>query len=424
MKKDWLLFTDIVLIVLIGLTTLYSTVVGTEQILGSGGVINRQLLYVLIAFGAYFAVAYFDYRFTGHPQVIIPIYVITAVILLLLLIFGTEVNNAKRWIFIGNFQLQPSEIAKLVVIITTAWLFSLRTKYNVWILGAISFVLTAILAVLVFLEPDAGTAIIIMSLWALIAFAVLPNQLRNILFLIMIVLFAVCANLLLSASYIPALVAGLLAVGTFLFVFAIGRTYRVLVIVVMMFGLLIGFGSRFVWENVLADYQRERVETFLDPGSDTRGSGFQVDQSKVAIGSGLIIGKGFGHGTQSKLNFLPEHQTDFIFAAFAEEFGLLGAVFLLMLYIFAVFRIFQIAIKAENWYGTLICVGVGVKLLLEFFINVGMNLGLIPATGVPLPLMSAGGTIFLITMVSIGLVQSVRMHTELPRPDQPDQMVV
>lgn len=412
MKKDWLLFTDIVLIVAIGLTTLYSTVVGTENIFGGGGVVNRQLIFVLIGFGVYFGFSYLDYRFSGHPQVIVPLFVITIIALVLLLVFGVEVNNAKRWIFIGNAQLQPSEFAKIVMIMTTGWVFSLKRHFNVWLLAGISFVLTLVLAVLIFLEPDAGTALILVTIWGLMAFSVLPDQVRNILVVGIMLLAAAGINLLLTGGMAWGIAITLLAIGISALSFAFTKYSRWIMILALFLGLGVGLMGRVMWDSVLADYQKERIETFINPSEDTQGAGFQVDQSKVAIGSGMLFGKGFGHGTQSKLKFLPEHQTDFVFAAFAEEFGMIGALFVLGLYGFAVLRIFQISSLTKDVYGTLLCVGVGVKILLEVFVNIGMNLGVIPATGVPLPLMSAGGSIFLVTMIALGLVQSVRIHIE------------
>jgi rod shape determining protein RodA len=413
MRKDWLLFTDIVLIVVIGLTTLYSTVIGTEDILTGGGVVNRQLIFVVIGFAIYFLLSYFDYRFTGHGQVLIPLYLLLTGTLIYLLFFGQEVNNARRWIFFGNFQIQPSEFAKIIVIFLTAWLLSLKDRANIWLLAVISFAATSVMAVLIFLQPDAGTSIVLMAMWGLTAFVILPDQFRNFLVLCITGLAALGTSFILSGTLLWGIAAGVVSAGISILAFLVIKNTRWIMIATVVLGIFVGMTGRVMWDSVLEDYQKERIESYINPAADTQGAAFQVDQSKVAIGSGMLFGKGFGHGTQSKLNFLPEHQTDFIFAAFAEEFGLVGSLFLLALYALAILRIFQIGALSADPYGMMLCSGIGIKLLIEVFVNVGMNLGITPATGVPLPLISAGGSIFLATMFGFGIVQSIKVHSDV-----------
>jgi len=361
----------------------------------------------------YFIAARFDYRFTKNAQVIVPMYLAILLTLILILVFGTEINNAKRWIIIGNFQLQPSEFAKIGLIMTTAWLFSLKDRVNVWRLTIISGILTAIAAVLVFSAPDLGMAVIIVAIWALMAFAAIPNQLRTFLIVLLGSLSAVAVLIAFGGISVGLVIVVTTVTIATAVAFIVIKQYKIVIAVAIILGIVLGLGTKLAWDHVIPDYQKERVEAFQDPESNTQGSAFQVNQSKVAIGSGKLLGKGFGHGTQSKLNFLPEHQTDFVFAAFAEEFGLVGGVFVLILYVVAVLRIVQISTKTSDMYGSLICIGIAGKILLEVFINVGMNLGIVPATGVPLPLMSAGGSMFLATMLALGLVQSVFIHREL-----------
>lgn len=412
MKKDWFLFADIILIIALGITTLYSTVVGEQQAFSGGGVVNKQLIFVLLGLIIYFTVSYIDYRFAGHPQIAIPLYSLVTILLVLVLIIGVEINFSKRWIVIGNFQFQVSELAKISVIIMTAWLFSLRNKYNVWILGLISGALTLIISLLVFLEPDASTSMMIMMTWAIMAITILPQQLRNLLFLLISLASAVLINTLLAGSLIASIITGLLIVVMLILGLIFVKKLKFILLAALVVGGLFGVGVKFAWTNVFKEYQRQRIECFWEPEIETQGACFQVQQAKVAIGSGKIFGKGFGHGTQSKLKFLPEHQTDFIFAAFAEEFGLIGSLFLIGLYSFLIFRILSNAHSVKDIFGFMLIVGIGVKILLEVLINIGMNLGAIPATGIPLPLMSAGGSIFLMTMLGLGLVQSVSIHNE------------
>ncbi len=180
-----------------------------------------------------------------------------------------------------------------------------------------------------------------------------------------------------------------------------------------MLSIVLGITSTVVWDNVLKDYQKERIEVFLDPSKDTGDAGFNVNQAKIAIGSGKIFGKGFGNGTQSKRNFLPEYRTDFIFASYAEEFGLLGSVLLLTLFAIIITTSINRTISLGNHdpYFAMIMIGITVKLLLEVFINIGTNTGVIPATGIPLPLVSAGGSNVLVTLFSLGVIQSIISHS-------------
>ncbi len=414
MRKDWLLFVDIVLIIAIGLTTLYSTVIGEENILGGGGIVNKQLLFVLAGLLIYFFITYFNYNYTAHPQVIIPVYVLILLGLVYLLFFGIEINYSRRWIRLGGVQLQVSEFGKIAVIMLTAWLISLNKKYDLWKLAGLSFLATILYATLIFFEPDASTAIITVAINVLMIFTILPNQLRNTVLIVLAVSSAILFNLVINLTFsiytfvLIGVIIALTVVG-----FIIERKVKVLIVLALIVGVVMGGSLRLSWDYVLADYQKQRIESFVNPEADVQGSAFQVNQAKVAIGSGLLLGKGFGHGTQSKLNFLPEHQTDFVFAAFAEEFGLIGATFVLLLYAFACIRIFRIATMTNDMYGALISIGFGIKFLLEILINIGMNLGLTPATGVPLPLMSAGGSILISTMIGLGLVQSVLVHRDV-----------
>lgn len=415
MRKDWLLFADIIVLLAVGLTTLYSTVIGTENAVGGGGIVNRQLVFVFLGLIIYFVVLNFDYKFLSNIQAVGFVAGLSILLLIAVLIFGPVINGARRWLLFGNFQLQASEFAKIAVIITTAWIATLRGKYPSGKLVLWSFIPTFIIALLVFVEPDAKTAIVIFVIWGFLVFTMLPNQLRNGLFVMQVVLGLVLMNLIGASAGTIIPVAVLLAVCVVGWL-ALNKKIGLMLVLPLLIGVGLGLGVRFGWgaaKYVLQDYQIERIEAFVNPGSDASGANFQVEQSKVAIGSGLLFGKGFGHGTQSKLKFLPEHQTDFIFAAFAEEFGVVGSVSLILLYAFAIFRIVRISSISHDFFGSMVCVGIAVKLLLEVFVNIGVNLGIMPATGIPLPLMSSGGSMMLATMIGLGLVQSVYKHREM-----------
>lgn len=417
MRKDWLLFIDIVLIIAIGLTTLYSTVIGDENFFTGGGVVNKQLIFVLIGLSVYFMLLYFNYSFIGHPQVTIPLYAISVTALLLLLIFGVPINGSKRWILIGSSRFQISEFVKIAMIVITAWIISLKHKYNIWILAGIAFASILPIFILIFLEPDASTSMLTFFICAVMIFTALPDQLRNILYLFVALLSGILVNIAFSGLSLSIIIPGVLLAAGVAASIVFVKKYKLLVIAVILVGCILGLGMRYSWDNVLSSEQRERVETFVNPNASEQNEAFQVSQARVAVGSGMLLGKGFGHGTQSKLKFLPEHQTDFIFAAFAEEFGLIGSAFLLVLYVFAIIRIIQAATKATDYFGFLICVGIAVKILIEVLINIGMNVGVMPVTGIPLPLMSRGGSMFLATMICFGLVQSINRNRNLVDSD-------
>lgn len=410
MKKDWLLFIAVVLIILFGLSTLYSTVLEKESFLG--GVFNRQLLFVFISLLAYFSLAYFDYRFIGNAIVLGPSTFFFFSLLAYVLFFGTEINYARRWIVAGGIHIQPSEFAKLILFISSAWVLSLRQKYAIWKLLGIAGLLVIIFSLLVFFEPDAGTTIVTIGIWAIFVFSVLPDKLFYLAIGAISLSSAMSVVFYQSSHFSMGVIAAAVSIAMCAGIIFFGNKHKIISLAAFALGIILGVGGMYIWSDILPDYQRDRIEAFVDPGGKWLNEGFQVEQSKVAIGSGKIWGKGYGLGTQSKLRFLPEHQTDFVFATFAEEFGIIGAITLLLLYAVVIARIFRASLHVDNTFGSLLCLAIGIKLLIEVFINIGMNMGVVPATGVPLPLMSSGGSMLLMTMAGLGLVQSTLIHRD------------
>jgi rod shape determining protein RodA len=198
---------------------------------------------------------------------------------------------------------------------------------------------------------------------------------------------------------------GLVVFGILIFISRM-KIVNILIILALFSGIF--FSIIFTWNNVVTNYQKNRVDTFLQgPESDPRGAGYQVIQSKIAIGSGMLTGRGFLQGSQSTLNILTQGFTDFVFATFAEQFGFVGSTLLLILYLILILRIIKIAVESYNLFGKFLSLGVCLILMLHVFINIGMNLGKLPVTGIPLPLMSYGGSSILMVMIALGLVQSV-----------------
>ena len=401
-----------ILISIIGLVTLLSTTILPDGTFGDTSIVTKQTLFILIGYVIYFLISKVNLSYTQYWQVILPMYLITIFSLILVLLIGPVINNVQRWLVIGGIQVQPSEFAKITVVFLTAYILSQKDKYNQWILFLISLLLVLPIVFLVYQEPDGSMSLLILAIWFFVAFTGLDNQMRNSVAMVIIIL-GVAGFLLSSVLSNPLwLILVIVALVISIFAYYYRDKWKLLVVISFSISLLLGLASSIVWDVVLHDYQKERIEVFLDPSKDAGDTGFNVNQAKIAIGSGQIVGKGFGNGTQSKRNFLPEYRTDFIFAAYAEEFGLVGAIFLIGLYCIIILTALNKTISLGNQpYFAMIMIGFTVKILLEVFINIGTNTGVIPATGIPLPLVSAGGSTTLVTLFSLGVIQSIIAHS-------------
>lgn len=313
----------------------------------------KQLVWVLVGFAIFALVLKIGYR-----RILSFSYYFYGIVLFLLvavLIFGRERLGAQRWIELGAFNLQPSEFTKLALMLTLAYYLGRRKDR---VLRAKSFLmpflLTVIPVLLILKQPDLGTALLLL----------------------------------------PTLLA-------MLYVFGIEIKY---IAGFFITGILC---APFFW-NFLRPYQRQRLLVFINPNMDPLGAGYTIIQSKIAVGSGRLLGKGWLSGTQNYLNFLPERHTDFIFSVVGEEWGFLGSMVLLSLYFLLIKRIFLIVDTTENVYGKLLAAGVATMLLLQVVINIGMTIGLFPVVGITLPLISYGGSSLLTTFIGIALVLSVK----------------
>lgn len=317
---------------------------------------TKQSVWILLAVIAYILSSFIDYRFLRRTITVMTVYGAGLFVLTLLFVLGNVAKGAQSWFSFGGFSFQPSDIMKLIVIIVLAKYFSRR---HVEIANVrhiiVSAIYTAIPFVLIALQPDFGSAMIVLGLW-----------------------------------FGLVLVSG------------ISKKHLFAV-------LFIGLASvALLWAFVFKPYQKARIINFVNPLADIRGSGYNVYQSTIAVGSGGIFGKGVGYGTQSRLNYLPEYRTDFIFAAFAEEWGFIGSILLLILYAVLLTRLISFAYVANSNFEALFIYGVVIWFGLHMIINVGMNIGLLPVTGIPLPLMSYGGSHLLAEMIALGMC--VAMH--------------
>lgn len=351
---DWVLISLVLLLALIGVANLYSaTSSWGEQVTP---IHLKQLFWLGIGLVIALAICLFDYRHLEYFGFIF--YGVNLALLLGVLVIGKTIMGATRWIDLGVLNLQPSEVLKIVIIITFARYFSRNVPaagFNLRGLLA-PFLLLGLPVLLILKQPDLGTAMLIFFIGGSMA------------------LFA-------------------------------GIRQRTL-------GLLGCLGAAGAWAGWyrLHDYQRERILTFLDPERDPLGSGYHIIQSKIAVGSGGFLGKGFMSGTQSQLSFLPERHTDFAFSVFAEEWGFSGCSLLLCGYLLLLLWGVYIARRAGDRFGMFLALGVCAMLFWHIVVNLGMVIGLLPVVGVPLPLFSYGGTSMVTTMIGVGLLLNVSMR--------------
>ena len=298
-------------------------------------------------------------------NVSIPAYLISLILLFYVEYFGITGKGAQRWIDLGFIRLQPSEFMKISLVMIIAlyydWLSVDKVSKLRWLLPPI--LLTALPMILVLNQPDLGTAI-----------------------------------LLASGAAVVMLLAG---VSLWYFMAGISSIFG------LIYAVILSRGTEF---QILKNYQYQRIETFLDPSSDPLGTGYHITQSKIALGSGGYSGRGFMQGTQSQLNFLPEKHTDFIFTTFAEEFGFLGGIILLLLYLLIIFFCYLTAMQNHNRFSALLTLGIAATFFFYFSVNMLMVMGLAPVVGVPLPLVSYGGSAMLVLLGAFGLVQSAHIH--------------
>jgi rod shape determining protein RodA len=347
---DWLLLILVLIICALGVVEIYSATIGTKFI----GVHVKQVYWILGGISLMFVVSLLNYQ--ALLERVPLLYVISIGSLLAVMLLGKTYLGARRWVQLGSFHFQPSEWVKLVLILAMAKYFAdIKTEcttQDIMKAGA----LVGIPMLMVLRQPDLGTAL----------------------------------------TYLPIAIMGL---------FLGGMKAKHAVVIVLIGAML----APVAW-HVLKPYQRDRLTSFMEPEADSQGRGYQVMQSLVAVGSGGIFGKGTAHGSQTQGQFLPVPHTDFIFAAFAEEHGFIGAMGLLLLYFIVLMRLIQNAQTAPDRAGAFVVMGVVAVLAFHLLVNVGMVVGFMPVTGIPLPLMSYGGSSVLFMFLALGIVMNIRMR--------------
>ena len=355
MEFDWFLFILTALIAMFGIINVYSA----TRSYGTISNVVVQSFAVVLGLVLMILISRFDYE--QFKNLVKPIYIFALFILIIVLFFGvTGEWGARSWIRFGSIGIQPAEFAKVCFILTFSYhLSKVQDKINkpLIILGLL--VHMGVLVGLIMLEPDLGSALVFLFIFVCMMFTAK-----------------------LSWKYIVPITA--------------------LAIVSLPF----------IYKYALSEYQQKRIQVFFNPDLDPLNRGYNVIQSKIAVGSGQLWGKGFLQGTQNQMGYLPTKNTDFIFSVVSEEWGFIGAVILVIALFTLIYRCLKIAQKADNSYGRYICVGVAAMFLFHVFENVGMCIGLMPVTGIPLPLISYGGTSVVTNMIAIGLVLSVNYHNK------------
>lgn len=353
---DWVILSIVLVIVLIGIMTIYSA----TRPLGEGEhprFYIKQAVWLLLGIIALLLMVCFDYVWLSRFSLYL--YILGIFLLITVFIFGKMGMGAQRWLSLGPISFQPSEFFKLTYIIMLSHqLGMIHSPISTVSLLRVFFLIVCLPFILLIKQPDLGTALIILSI--------------------------------------------------FVFFILVKGLYKKALILFLIIGLIsLPFLGNILWEN-LKDYQKHRLVVFLEPGADPTGIGYHVSQSKIAVGSGKFLGKGYLKGTQGPLRFLPEKHTDFIFAVFAEEWGFLGSLLLLSLYFVLIMRGLDTARKARDSFGRLLALGITFMFSIYFFMNVGMTLGIMPVVGIPLPFMSYGGTSLLSNLISIGILVNIR----------------
>jgi rod shape determining protein RodA len=392
---DYTMVLVVAALVGIGLLSIYSATYDA----GASEIWNKQVLWACTGLLVMVVVLLIPFR--AIQMIAFPSYVVTVLLLVMVLLLGKTVSGSTSWFNLGAFRLQPSEFAKVTTALALATYLS---RSDVSLQNFKHFAVAAGLVLLpialIMMQPDVGTAVIFVGMFLPVLF------------------WGGATPFTLTAIIAPGVVAIAALFGTTPFLFSIlivgailyiTKENRIVAAAVFSFTVLVGISVQFIYGG-LKPYQQKRIDTFLDPGADPLGAGYNVLQSKVAIGSGGLFGKGYLQGTQTQLNFIPEQWTDFIFCVPGEEFGFLGAASVLLLFLVLLSRGVWLASSVKNAFGSYLAIGITAIFATHVVINIGMSVGLLPVIGVPLPFLSYGGSALLSNMIMVGLLLNLYAH--------------
>lgn len=351
-KLNWSLIITTVTLLIIGLINLYSVSHRTHST--TTHLFYLQIIWITLGITVFFCISLVNYHF--FTRIAYFLYTLNLIFLVMVHFFGSTFGGSKRWLDLSLFNYQPSETLKIILIFILARILSTKRSWQPMNLTELikPLILIFIPVFFIICQPDLGTALII---------------------------------LIITSSII---------------IFA--KVHKNILLFSLLFILCV---SPIAWNFALKEYQKNRILTFISPGRDPRGTGYNTIQSKIAIGSGQFLGKGFQKGTQSQLEFLPERHTDFIFSVLSEEHGFIGSIITIFLFLFLIILGFHTAFQSKDKVGVFLCVGMSFYIFWHMFINIGMTMGLLPVVGIPLPLLSYGGSGLLTTMIALGVISSV-----------------
>ncbi|MDY6935651.1 MAG: rod shape-determining protein RodA [Spirochaetota bacterium] len=424
---DYILVFAVILIVFIGTLTIYSA--GFDPIEKvNNGIYKKQLLWFIIGFSLMIAISFLNYQLLGDYSPYI--YITVLIVLIFTTIFGEPIRNARAWLNFGFFSIQPSEFMKLSLVILLGKYIELRERdiRNLREL-LIPSLLTLIPIFTIIMQPDFGTAMIFIPLLFTLLFLG-GADVYHLLSIIGIAIIALVvpmiltyrewvgvnsSNLLLDffkditlIFQVSSILLVIAIIAYILHFFFVKKYYRNIYIPSFVFSFGLYFSV--IIQKFLKVYQKKRIMVFLNPDLDPHGSGYNIIQSKIAIGSGGVSGKGFLNGSQSQLGFLPEKTSDFIFSVVSEEWGFIGGLVLIILLSIIVFRGIQISLDAKDKFGALLASGITSIFFFHIVINIGMTIGIMPVTGLPLCFVSYGGSNLVMSMISIGVLINIRMR--------------
>jgi len=426
---DLPLIIAVVCVVTIGILTIYSA--GFDPIEGiNSGLYKRQLLWFIVGFLVLIGMTFVDYRLLGDYS--LHIYVFILVVTLLTSLFGKPIRNIRAWIDFGFFSIQPSEFMKLSVVLLVAKYIDIRDRDMIHFRELlIPSIITLVPVSVILLQPDFGTAMLFFPILFIMLF-IGGADVSHLISALIIVSVALVVPMFITyrewinqdvanpfidffrSGYYIYLVAGIIfAIGMLFYVIHLlhfNRIYRR--IYIPSFVISLSLFCAVVIQRMFKDYQKKRILVFLNTDLDPHSSGYNIIQAKIAIGSGGFFGKGYLKGTQSQLGFLPEKTSDFIFAVVAEEWGFVGAIILIGLFCFIIYRGIRIALETRDRFGAMLAIGITSVIFFHTMVNIGMASGVMPVTGLPLSFVSAGGSNFLMAMMGVGLLISIKLRRE------------
>ena len=376
-KFDLMIFIPMIILIICGLLAIYSSTINHPK---AGGNFNKQLVFFIFSMLVFFIIYFLPqqtFRFFSIPSYLVSLFLLVAV-----LAIGKVVYGSKSWFGFAGFGFQPSELAKLgTVLFLSFWLtFKERDINNIKDIG-LALMIGFLPIILIMLEPDTGTAIVFFFITLALVYW------SGISLFGLFVVLSPGVSIFASVLGLPYFLTVLVLIITALWIFKRDLFNSLIIFAI---NLSSGFFFEFVY-RVLKPHQQLRIATFLNPGADPRGAGYNAIQAKVAIGSGGLVGKGFMEGNQTQLRFIPEQWTDFIFCVIGEEFGFIGSLVVVICFLFIFYRLLKLASQSKDAYSSLVVIGILTILFVHFAINIGMNVGLTPVVGLPLPFMSYRG---------------------------------